>query len=494
MTTRCCSLLVLALGTTSAWAEDPSTPPDPPPPPGEGEPAPTTEATAPPAAPTTPPADAGVDWSKAPAADQASGIEQEEGPTPRDRMRDVARVLLFVPRWLVWGVAQPVRGTAYVYDHYHIRSLFSATFYDQEQVYGLYPTASYNTDYGVSFGLRAVHHDLLGEGERLKLRGDFGGRYRFAYGVNLRSGHRFGNRFGLELDFGQERRPNERFYGIGNLDELSTMPPAPIDPNTAAISTRFREDNIAGLLRARAHLVGALDLEVTGGLSKRTTQEDGASDSIETAYMVNELAGWQDGVKEAQGQVELAYDPPHPTNPYMSRAVDATGWYVAGHVGTAKGVGDDPTSFQFAGAEAKRFIDLYRGSRILSLRAAVETVFNDDYIAFLDLPRLGGYEALRGYPSNRFRDRSYALTTAEYTWDLGNSLAAYTFVDVGRVYPSLSDFTLDGLRLGYGGGIQVHTPTSYVGRGQIAANKDGDIFFELILSPAFPRADRIGRF
>jgi hypothetical protein len=483
MTARWTYLFALALGTPSAWAEDPASAPIP--------------SASDPAAPVEPepsPTDGDVDWSKAPAPDQASGVERDEPATPRDRMRDVARVILFVPRWLVWGVAQPMRGTAYVYDHYHIDSLFSTTFYDEKQVYGLYPTASYNTDYGISAGLRAVHHNVFGERERLKLRGDFGGRYRFGYGINLRSGRRFGNRLGLELDFGQERRPNERFYGIGNLDELSTMPATPLDPEAAAWSTRFREDKIGGLARVTAHLFGAFDLEATGGISKRETRDVDESDSIETAYMTDELAGWQDGVQHVQGELELIYDTRHPTNPYVSQVIDATGWYIAGHVGTTKGVGGDPSSYDFVGGEAQRFFDLWRGSRILSVRAAVETVTNDDFISFLDLPRLGGYEALRGYPSNRFRDRASALASAEYTWDLGNSLAAYTFVDVGRVYHSLEDLSAEDLRVGYGGGIQLHTQRSYVGRGQIAASRDGDVFFELILSPAFPRRDRIGRF
>lgn len=476
------SVLAVALGTTRAWADDRAAT-------ASSEPAP--EA---PAEPGAPSADDDIDWSKAPPPDQASGIERDEPPTPRDRARDVARVILFVPRWLVWGVAQPMRGTAYVYDHYHIKSLFNSTFYDAKQVYGMYPSASYNTDYGISAGLRGVHHDLFGDSERLKLRGDFGGRYRFGYGINLRSGRRFGDRLGLELDFGQERRPNERFFGIGNLDVASRMPITPLDPDAAAWSTRFREDKIAGLTRVKAHLVGALDLELSGGVSKRTMQDAGETDSIETAYMTGDLAGYDSGVQHAQGELELIYDTRRPTSPYMSRAIDATGWYIAGHVGRTRGVGDDQSSFDFIGGEAQRFIDLWRGSRILSVRAAVETVTNDSFVSFLDLPRLGGYDSLRGYPSSRFRDRAFALASVEYTWDLGVDLAAYTFVDVGRVYRSLQDLTTNDLRVGYGGGLQLHNARAYVGRAQLASSKDGGVMFELILSPAFPRRERIGRF
>src|SRR5690606_2331976 len=137
------------------------------------------------------------------------------------------------------------------------------------------------------------------------------------------------------------------------------------------------------------------------------------------------------------------------------------------------------------------FIDLYRGSRVLALRVLVETVTGGP-VSFLDLPRLGGGELLRGYPVGRFRDRAFGLVSAEYTWDLGNFLAAYAFVDAGRTWSSLDAATVDGMRLGFGGGVQAHTMYSYLGRAQLAASRDGDVFVELVLSPAFARRERVG--
>ena len=87
-----------------------------------------------------------------------------------------------------------------------------------------------------------------------------------------------------------------------------------------------------------------------------------------------------------------------------------------------------------------------------------------------------------------------ALGTAEYTWDLGNMLAAYMFADVGRTARTPSALDFHELRLGFGGGIQFHTQDSFVTRGQIAASRDGDVFLELVLSPAFGRRERAGRY
>jgi hypothetical protein len=432
-------------------------------------------------------------WNAAPPPEQASGVERGESPTPRDHARKVARALLFVPRWLVWGVAQPMRGGAYVYDHYNLPGRYQEAFYNKTRTFGVYPTAKYESGYGVTGGVRLVHHDVLGDEERIKLRGDIGGRYRFGYGVNLRSGERFGRRATVELDFGHERRPNERFFGIGNLDALSALPDMPIAPTDGAWSTRFREDKIGGIALVDVPIAGPLTARLSVGLTTRSMGGTDETDSIERAYETDMLVGWQ-GVTHAQTVAELAYDSRRSTNPYLSRAIDATGWYAAVHAGRTRGIGDDRSAFDTAGAEVVRYIDLHRGSRVLALRGMVETVTNDRTISFLDLPRLGGTDFLRGYPSSRFRDRALALGSAEYMWDLGNYLAAYTFVDVGRVYRSLEDVSLDVLRVGYGGGMQLHTSTSYVGRVQLAANRDGDVFLELVLSPAFPRRERVGRF
>jgi hypothetical protein len=447
-----------------------------------------------PAAPTPveqePPAPAPIDWNSAPRPDAASGIESHDAPTETPAHK-LSRAILFVPRWLVWGVAQPVRAGAYAYDRYQLPSVYDRTFYSSDRKFGVYPTATYDSGYGFTGGVRVVHHDVLGASERVKLRANFGGRYWFAYGINMDSGARLGDRVTLELDFSHERRPNERFFGIGNIEPLPAFPEMPIDPNAAAVDTRLREDMARGMVRTDVVLGGNVTARFSGALTSRSTQGTGESDSIDHAYMTDRLVGWE-GVQHFRGEGELVYDTRRPTSSYVSSAIDATGWYASVHGGATRGIGDDSSQFESYGGEVQRYFDLYHGSRVLAVRALVETVVSGP-VSFLDLPRLGGTDFLRGYAGSRFRDRTAALTTAEYTWDLGNFLAAYTFVDVGRVFPSISDINAEDLRVGYGGGLQFHTNRSYVGRIQLSGSKDEDMFFELVLSPAFPRRERVGR-
>jgi hypothetical protein len=505
-----------------------SAPPTAPPPDAAPEPAPT----APPVAAPVPEAPPGASPGAAPAAavpppaapplpraDQASGLSREEPTGVAERLLWIPRVLFFVPRWTFWAVAQPLRLSAWAYERYSLPARLKGALFNVDGTYGVYPVASYSTDFGLSGGLRFVHYDLAGRKEHLKLRGNFGGRFQQAYGFSLDSGQRFGDHLQVELDARYERRPSERFFGIGNADRVSAPPPGELaDPAAAAIQTRFRESLLRVLTTAKLPILRTRDSSLSAYLSSalmlRTfssdydLDDDGEDDDGErgeddddlaSIYDVSRLAGFTEGVDNLYVEAELVYDSRRQPSRWQSRVVDATGWYAAAHLGRGLGVAGDPSAFTRYGGELVRFFDLYRGSRVLALRLFLEGATGGDgpadrALPFIDLPRLGGPEYLRGYPEGRFRDRVVALGTAEYTWDLGNMLAAYTFLDVGRPSPSLAELELDGLRYGFGGGVQLHSQDSFIARVQLAGSAEGDFFFELVLSPAFGRRERAGRY
>lgn len=509
-------LLLLAAGAAAAQGSPPSpataapataapptasapsaAPADPPPPP-----APTASA-----APDEPaPAASEAPDEPLPRADQASGISRDEPTSTGDRLLWIPRVLLFVPRWAFWTVAQPFRLSAWAYERYSLRARLKGALFNVDGTYGVYPVASYSTDFGIAGGLRLVHYDLFGADEHLKLRANVGGRFQQAYGFSIDSGERFGDRVTVELEARYERRPSERFFGVGNSDRADAPPPGmQIDPTAAAVRTRFREELTRviataelPILRARAPRDSALSAHLSTALMLREFS-NADEDGIEDSYDVSRLAGYDEGVDNVYLEAELIYDSRRQTSRWQSNVIDATGWYAAAHLGRGVGVGADPSAFTRYGGEVARFFDLYRGSRVLALRVFLEaSAAGEDAdaraLTFIDLPRLGGPEYLRGYPDARFRDRVVALGTAEYTWDLGNMLAAYTFVDVGRPAPSLAELKAESIRVGFGGGVQLHSQDSFITRAQLAGSRDGDFFFELVLSPAFGRRERAGRY
>ncbi|MBA3451496.1 MAG: hypothetical protein H0T42_00200 [Deltaproteobacteria bacterium] len=438
----------------------------------------------------------------APPADQASGIAIEEPEPLGERLRWIPRAVLFVPRWAFWLLVQPVRAGGWAYERFMLRDRVKGALFNVDQTYGVYPVAGYSSDYGVSVGVRAVHYNVLGNRERLKLLVDFGGQFRQAVGLQLSTGRRVADRFSAWLDVRFERRPGERFFGIGNDSELETPPPTLIDPATSetAVASRFREQITRFKATLDATLLGPFTARASGALALREfgTEPDDLT-PIGSRYDTSRLVGWKSGVENIYVEGELIYDTRRPTSQFQTQAIDATGWYVALHAGRAKGIRDDPTAYTRYGGEVQRYFDLYRGSRVLALRLLVDGIVGSDgrtdgKISFIDLPRLGGPEHLRGYPADRFRDRTVTLATAEYTWDLGNYLAGYLFVDAGRAWKHLGRVELDSLHVGFGGGVQVHSYRSFVMRGQLALSRDGDAFVELVLAPAFGRRERAGRY
>ncbi len=455
----------------------------------------------------------------APAPDRASGVVVAEEEPFSNTLRVVPRTLLFVPRWMFWGFAQPFRGAAYVYEKYSLQNRVKATLFNDDGTYGVYPVASYSTDFGFDLGARFVHYDLFGERERIKLRANFGGRYQQAFGVELRSGDRFGKRVNASIESLYEKRPDERFFGIGNAPMLTEMPADLIDPSLAntAISSRFRENWFRTIAKLESRIAGPFTMRVSGAFAMREFADFAGRDpgdpfdsddrddfnlGIEQRFDTSKLVGYDRGVDNIYVETELIYDTRRPSTKYAPRVLDSAGWYASIHGGRAMGVSGDPTKFYRYGGEVQRYFDLYEGNRILTLRALVDATTGgdgrtDSTISFIDLPRLGGAEFLRGYPEGRFRDKAVALGTAEYTWDLGNFLAAYTFVDVGRALPTLAaldDGGADAWHVGFGGGVQVHTNASFLMRGQLAFSREGDAFVELVFSPAFGRRERAGRY
>ena len=136
------------------------------------------------------------------------------------------------------------------------------------------------------------------------------------------------------------------------------------------------------------------------------------------------------------------------------------------------------------GWDLQRYINLYRGDRILLLRAQLEGVIAPPRkIPFVDYPRLGGSRLLRGYVRGRFRDRVLGVSAVEYRYPISENFAGFAFLDAGSVWRRVSNVSLGDIKLGYGGGLQMHTYRRFLMRVQLAGGEDG-VVFNLSFNPA----------
>ena len=503
------ALLVALSGSASAQpapAPPAGTPdPDPDPDPGAApsaapaaKPEPPPTAVSPQPTPSDP-AHTAASVAKAPAPGTVRGTSRDEPASYPGRA--VGRVLLYPVRGILWVVDAPARGAAYLYERYRLRDRWKSIFFNDTGTIGLYPAALVETGFGLNVGARFIHRDLFGARESLKARASFGGRFKQLYSLKLSSGDRLGSKAAFELEGEYEIRARDRFYGIGNGDEVD-MVVTPIDPyaDPTAVATRFRQRIARVAAITDVALAGPLAARVSGALlSKRF---DGANDAdipskednLPDAYDTGALPGFDDGTDYVYNELELRLDTRQRDNRYEPLSQSSEGILLSGFTGLASGLSGAATDYVRYGADLQLYLRIGPSPRVLILRGLVEEVRGSiDQIPFADLPRLGGPILLRGYDQDRFRDRAFALTSAEYIFDLSNMVAAYTFVDAGRVFRALEDVEVEDVRVGFGGGLQLQTDHAYLGRLSLASSIDGGLLFHLSFDPIYDPKARVER-
>jgi len=425
-----------------------------------------------------------ADVAGAPVPGQESGrLDRVDGGDGAPRL--IGRGFLLLPRLAVQAALAPIRAGVWANERYRLRDRAREAMFNEAGTMGLYPTVGYLSGYGVTVGARFVHRDLLGARERVAVSAMTGGRLRQAFGASLRTGDRLGERVQLELKGEYDRRGRERFYGIGNGDE-AMAPLAPIDALTdpTAVEARYDQQLLRASAIAEVRIARDLRLLGSGALTDLAIDRGAGGASIDEIYQVDSLIGRR-GVRHAYSELELRWDGRRGGSPWGPRPI-YTGGSFAGLYGGRVHRLDGGADFWRYGVEAQHFLRLGRGLRVLAARAHVEAVSGArDEVPFFELPQLGGAKLLRGYATERFRDRIAAVGSLDYAWELSRLFSARLFTDAGRVYASADELALAGLRLGYGLGIDAHTKTSFWLRTSLASSIDGGVFLSLAFESVF---------
>jgi len=436
----------------------------------------------------------------APTPDQARGIERAEPDGAGNKLRVIPRIVLFPARVVLAVVDAPFRGGFWLYERYQLRNRFKAIFFNDTGTVGLYPVAFVETGFGLNAGLRFIHRDLYRKAS-LKARASFGGPFQQIFAVKLGSGELFSDQLEVGLEAEYEARPKDRFFGIGNGDTVEAVP-APVDPyeDPAAVDTRFRQTVSHLSAGADLHVAGPLSARLSSALVWKTFDQSEAGDipadkALDLSYDPAALPGFVDGVSYSYNELELRLDTRSAADRYEMSTLPSTGWLLSGFGGLARDFGTrERVDYLRYGVDLQRYIRLAQNPRLIALRVYVEGVSgDDDEIPFVDLPRLGGPLLLRGYLRDRFRDRVLGLASIEYQFDIGHMFTGFLFGDAGRVYPALSDVKIEDIRLAYGGGLQMQTPKSFIGRVSVATSTDGGLIFNFSFDPVYDPKARVER-
>jgi hypothetical protein len=432
----------------------------------------------PPSAPET----SARDVAGAPRPDAARNLVHDDRSAARHLLW-IPRAILFVPKWALWIAASPVRGGLYAFERHGLNERLRRLLSGDGPV-AVYPSVARESGHGLTYG--------VGAGVRDHVRANFlfGGEVRQVYELRLMTDELLGPDLEIELAGQLHLLDDSLFFGIGNGDLTPAGMQTGIDArrDAIAVSTRFDQKihrtELTSAWRPRSWVTA----RATGAFIAKDfeTIDSGGPDRLDLSevYDVDSLTAFEEGVRYGYGELRATYDDRITTNPYVSLAQPATGWKLEGFAGYAHGFADDPSRYLRYGLDVQRYFDLYRGDRILLLRAYLEGITSGlDHIPFSELPRVGGSRLVRGYARNRFRDRSATGFTLEYKFPVNRSFAAFVFLDGGGAWRKLSDFDPTELHPGYGGGVQLHTAELFVTRLLVGSGDDGVTFY-LSFSPS----------
>lgn len=137
----------------------------------------------------------------------------------------------------------------------------------------------------------------------------------------------------------------------------------------------------------------------------------------------------------------------------------------------------DTGAYSFVRVEfvALRMIPVVADRWTLAVRetTVVSTPSRGNRVPFFLMPSLGGQSLLRGYDSDRFRDRTLAALNIESRWALLAHLDAALFTDIGGVAPRLDALNGRALKIAVGGGLRLHTGVSTLVRLDGARGNEG---------------------
>jgi len=385
-------------------------------------------------------------------SDEARGYESPPGTEPEDVALAVPRVLLAVPRYTLKLVFWPIKEGIEFVDRHAIVERVEDVVYNDARTAAIVPTFGYNSYFGPSIGAKAFHEDLAGHKEYASAEARFGGQYSLASQLRFSADNFGGTPLWLESVARYENAPGLFFQGIGHGEGASG---SGLNPRDAQIATRYSQDRYLALLRSGITFGQPgemLQVGTTGVYNVREfgEKERGSDPSIGEVYDTSQLVGFNERVATFETDLNLVVD--------LRDVAGATasGGYLEVFGGYVPRLGK--YSFWHHGAELTGFIDLYKRTRVLVLRAFVEGVEGPDQdIPFSELPRLGGPNRLRGYRLDRFRDEKTAVGTVEYRYPIHQYVAGALYLDVGRAERSYADFFDTKWQTGFGGGFRVRS-------------------------------------
>ena len=409
------------------------------------------------------------------AAEVRPPIERPRHSALKRVLRATVKGVFWLPRMAVTVLLIPIRGTVTMVSRYKVIEHTIDLLYNDARTAAIIPLFGFESGFGMTGGATAFHSDLFGNGERISATARFGGRYVQGYQLRLGGDHILGAPVWADFLGRYESNPRLLFAGIG-------------PPTSPGLFGFDREESYYAQERALGTFAGGVSLGRRGkiqpglrGILNARRFEDpqrrARRTPISSVYDTETLVGFQEGLNTFELQALLRVD----ARKYAG--LWRRGLWFETFVGGARA----PESYVHWGGELTLDVPIWRDTRIISFRVAVEGVNRPaDEVPFAELPRLGGPDRLRGYPADAYRDSHMALGSVEYSYPIHKNASGNLFLDIGRVAPSVDDFvSATGWRMGGGGGVLIGSEDSVTFRLSVAGGSSVQVLFATDFARAF---------
>jgi hypothetical protein len=298
---------------------------------------------------------------------------------------------------------------------------------------------------GVGIGAGLKLNDLLRVGELIA-------DYTFFLDVDSRANLLFagdpvalGGR-ALHFDFLVQFRNRRRaaFFGLGSGTKKSSEGVYAYNQLTAGVDVDYE-------ILKNLHLTLPLQFMT----AEAAPGHPDSRPSVQAVFPSSELGAFRERTNYFLTGLSLAHDT-RDSDPYPLK-----GGYRAVRFTRFQAVGSD-FSFNQYGVDLLQYIPLWADRYVLALRNTwvFQQAAGDSGVPFNLLAGLDHYSPLRGFPVGRFRDESSVLSSIEYRFPIwlgekeaGPFIDGLIFVDTGRVFPGIKDFSFDDWRYSVGGGL-----------------------------------------
>jgi outer membrane protein assembly factor BamA len=139
-----------------------------------------------------------------------------------------------------------------------------------------------------------------------------------------------------------------------------------------------------------------------------------------------------------------------------------------------KALGSD-WNYATARMEASTYLSIFNPKHVLAVRLWAQHIDGDG--PYEELSKIGDSWTGRGYKADRFLDKAMALASGEYRFPIFRKLGGVMFSDIGRVWPSLSNFGFKKWHSDCGLGLRYYLE-NFVARLDVGVSQEGTrIFF-----------------